>query len=172
AGTALAWHLMQAGERVCVVDDGHRTASSVVAAGLLNPLAGLRFNRRPDTTDCLDAADRWYAALAGQFGRDFHHPMPMLRLFRSEEQRRFHARRRRDPASRALLDEALPPEHLPEPIAAPFGAFVQHRTGYVDLPGLLEALRAWLDGQGALAGLAVDPSAIRPTDDRVEVAGL
>ena len=56
AGSALAWHLIEAGERVCVIDDGHCRSSTRVAAGLINPLAGLRFNRRPEVGDWLPAA--------------------------------------------------------------------------------------------------------------------
>ena len=37
AGSALAWHLIEAGERVCVIDDGHCRSSTRVAAGLINP---------------------------------------------------------------------------------------------------------------------------------------
>ena len=48
AGSLLAWLLVRAGQRVCVIDDAHASSSSVVAAGLINPLAGMRFNRRPE----------------------------------------------------------------------------------------------------------------------------
>lgn len=40
AGTALAWHLIQAGKRVLVVNDSTRPSASLVAAGIYNPLTG------------------------------------------------------------------------------------------------------------------------------------
>ncbi len=162
AGSELAWHLIRAGQRVCVIDDGHRSSSSRVAAGLINPLAGMRFNRRPEVGDWLSKAEHWYAALTEQFGAQFLHPLPMLRLFRSSDQQRFYARRREDTDSRDLLGNAFDAEHCPEAITTPHGGFVQTKTGYVDLPLLLATLRNWLRAQDALDTEAIDPTAIRP----------
>lgn len=150
AGSILAWLLIRAGQRVCVIDDGHTSSSSSVAAGLVNPLAGMRFNRRPEMDDWLGASDRCYAGLASQFGMAFFHPLPMLRLFRSEQQRRFHARRLIDPASCGLLGKTFGAQDCPEQILAPYGGFTQHRTGYVDMPSVLGSIRGWLLGSGDL----------------------
>jgi glycine/D-amino acid oxidase-like deaminating enzyme len=167
AGSALAWQLIHAGARLCVIDDGHRSSSSAVAAGLINPLAGLRFTRRPETSDWLAAADRWYAALAQRFGRPFFHPLPLLRLFRSPQQRRFYERCLADPAAVDLIGDAFGADACPEPVTAPHGGFLQHRTGYVELPHLLATLRDWLRERQALLerelplrGIEVDPSGV------------
>jgi len=172
AGSALAWSLIRAGERVGVIDDGHRSASSAVAAGLINPLAGLRFTRRPEVSDWLDAADRWYAEIARRFGRPFRHDLPMLRLFRSAEQRRFYDRQAADPENRSLIGAAFGAAACPEPIAAPYGGFLQQRTGYVDLPLLLATLRGWLRGQQCLIEDRLDPEQIVLGDGAVQVSGL
>lgn len=171
AGSALAWHLSAAGKRVCVIDDGHRSASSMVAAGLINPLAGMRFNRRPEMADWLAAADDWYTRLERHFGRRFYHPLPMLRLFRSYEQRRFYQRRVEDPASSGLVGSSFESTSCPEPVSAPFGGFLQHRTGYVDLPLLLTTLRNWLSTSATLLPLAAAPADIDCSDERVSFRG-
>jgi glycine/D-amino acid oxidase-like deaminating enzyme len=172
AGSALAWHLIHAGHRVCVVDDRHATASSMVAAGLVNPLAGMRFNRRPELPDWLAAADRWYAELEKAFDRRLFHPLPMLRLFRSAKQRRFYARRAQDPASQDLLGAAFAADGCPEPIRAPDGGFAQYRTGYVDLPRLLQGMRAWLDNQGCLVERELASAQIECSARGVHADGL
>ncbi|MCB1922776.1 MAG: FAD-binding oxidoreductase [Gammaproteobacteria bacterium] len=172
AGSALAWQLIDAGQRVAVVDDGHLSSSSIVAAGLINPLAGLRFTRRPELDDWLAAATTWYAALAAAFGRDFYHPLPMLRLLRSAEQRRFYERRAQDPLSRPLLDEAFTAATCPEPLHAPFGGFIQRQTGFVDLPNLLDALRHWLRERATLVERTLRYDEIRLDDMGVELMGL
>lgn len=172
AGSALAWQRMRCGERVCVIDDGHRSAASAVAAGLVNPLAGMRFNRRPEAGDWLAAAEHWYAALAVEFGRPLFHPRPMLRLFRSPGQRRFYDRRRADPAGRLLLGPAFAADHCPEAVAAPLGGFVQTRTGYVDVPLLLRLLREWLRARDALVEAGLAPGQVRPAAGGVVALGL
>ena len=172
AGSALAWRLHDLGERVCVIDDGHHSASSTVAAGLINPLAGMRFTLRPEVPDWLAAAERWYQELATAFGRTFYHPLPMLRLFRSVEQRRFYGRLLDDPRAQGLIGQSFAADGCPESVAAPFGGFHQQRTGYVDLPLLLGALRDWLRAMEALHEFALPPEAIRLTPDGVVASDI
>ena len=172
AGSLLAWQLIHAGQRVRVIDDAHRSSSTKVAAGLINPLAGMRFNRRPRTDDWLRASDHCYTTLAERFDKRFFHPLPMLRLFRSAQQRRFHTRRLRDPASTDLLSDAFDPADCPEPVSAPEGGFVQKRTGYVDLPLLLATLRHWLQESGNLLETGLDYTEIKVDATDVKVAGL
>jgi glycine/D-amino acid oxidase-like deaminating enzyme len=172
AGSALAWHLSAAGQRVCVIDDDHRGASSRVAAGLINPLAGMRFNRRPQVHAWLAAAEDWYASLARQFGQTYLHPLPLLRLYRSTRQRRFYQRRRDDPDSRDLLGSEFGPTACPEPIVAEHGGFTQLRTGYVDLPALLDSMAQWLRGIDALVSRALAYEQVLPVADGVGVGDL
>lgn len=172
AGSALAWHLIERGERVLVIDDNHHSSSSMVAAGLINPLAGMRFNRRPEAHDWLDAAEAWYARLAGRFGQTYHHALPMVRLFRSTGQQRFYTRRSEDAESDDLLGERFDADRCPEAVAAPNGGFLQRRTAYVDLPLLLSTLRDWLCERRAWREQAIDHAAIRPADDGIRIDDL
>ena len=172
AGSALAWMLIGAGQRVCVIDDDHVGASSAVAAGLINPLAGMRFNRRPELDDWLSAADRWYAELEAGLGQRYFHPLPMLRLFRSAEQRRFHARRILEPEAHALLGQSFESGRTPEAVAAPHGGFIQRRTGYVDLPLLLSGVRDWLSRRGSLRSQKLEYGQIAVSRDGVTAGEL
>lgn len=172
AGSALAWRLIAAGQRVCVIDDGHRSCASAVAAGLINPLAGMRFGHRPELADWLAGADHWYAELAQQFGRIFFHQLPMLRLFRSPQQQRFHAQRAADASSRDLIGAPFTSGQCPEPIVARHGGFIQRRTGYVDLPLLLASVRDWLRGRDCLVEGALAPEQIDVQSDGIRALGL
>jgi glycine/D-amino acid oxidase-like deaminating enzyme len=162
------------GQKVCVIDDGHRSASSKVAAGLINPLAGMRFNRRPEIPDWLASAENWYQRLAQNLGRRLLHPAPMLRLYRSDRQQRFYQRRCDDPASRGLglLGDEFTPEACPEAIIAEHGGFIQHRTGYVDMPALLELLGQWLRSIDALVSRDVTHDQVVATATGVRVGDL
>lgn len=172
AGSALAWHLAAAGQRVCVIDNGHRSSSSMVAAGLINPLAGMRFNRRPEVRDWLSAAEQWYAQLSQQFDRPFLHPLPMLRLLRSAQQQRFYQRRRDDRESSDLIGPGFTPSTCPEPVLAAHGGFIQFHTGYVDMPLLLGALGDWLRDNDALVAASISHDQVSPALDRVTVGDL
>ena len=42
AGSLLAWHLLRLGASIIVIDDNHAGAASLVAAGIINPISGIR----------------------------------------------------------------------------------------------------------------------------------
>ena len=167
AGSALAWHLAAAGQQVEVIDDGLKTSSSKVAAGLVNPLAGMRFNRRPEVHGWLSYAEDWYEEIGKRFDQQFYYPVPMLRLFRSNEQRRFHDRALSDPNNATLLDDRPITGDDFAGLQAQFGGFFQRRTGYLDIPGLLDTMRTWLESRSRFRRGDSPAAALEVHDDRV-----
>jgi len=172
AGSLLAWTLLRRGLRLRILDDGHRSSASVAAAGLVNPLGGMRFNRLPHLEDCLASAMALYDQLASSLGMPLWHPLPMVRLFRSAEQIRFYRRRCDDPRCAPYLDAAFAPGDSGHVLHDPHGGFRQHHTGYVPVATLLTALRSHFLAHGLLQHQAVDPAAVRLHPGRVELAGL
>jgi len=172
AGSLLAWRLLRRGRRVLVLDDGHRTAASLVAAGLINPLAGMRFNHSPHVRHWLEAVERIYGELEEAAGRPFLHWQPMVRLFRSPEQVRFYERKAALAENRWLFGERFPPESSGEPVHALHGGFFQKRTGHLDLPALLAFLSGWLEERGALRREAVDHARLAVTPDGIRYGEL
>ena len=150
AGSLLAWKLIRKGKKVLVIDNQHQHSSSIVAAGLLNPLGGMRFNHSPFVFEWIDRLENDYSQLEKLCGQPLLHWMDSLRLFRSEQQFRFHQRRLDTPQSRPLLEEKLAPSELGQPVKAPWGGFRQHRTGFVALTPLLKCISRWLLDQQAL----------------------
>ena len=144
AGSLLAWRLAQHQRRVLVVDDNHATASSMVAAGLINPLAGMRFNHSPHVHEWLLSLEQTYGELAELAGQPFLQWLDMVRLFRSAEQVRFYQRQKDSGDTDDLLGQRLDAEDFPQPVHAPWGGFEQHRTGWVRLPKLLAFMADWL----------------------------
>ena len=160
AGSLLAWHLLHAGRRVLVLDDRHSSSSSMVAAGLINPLAGMRFNCAPRTVQWLASAHAFYAELGSLYGRRYFHAIDMQRLFRSDAQVRFYQRQLERQSCLPYLGERLDAGQLDAGIRAPHGGFAQTQTGYLDMPQILTDLRDWLQHQQAYAAMAVHYSAI------------
>ncbi|WP_457669150.1 NAD(P)/FAD-dependent oxidoreductase [Thiolapillus sp.] len=155
AGSLLAWRLIEAGKKVLVVDDNHASSSTRVAAGVINPLAGKRFNHDPRILDWLECLECTYDKLARLAGQPFLEGKPMLRLFREEEQWRYYRRLPGQKGISTLLGPSFSADKAPQPVQAPLGGFIQHRTGYVRLPALLDFFRKWLHEQGALQSAAM-----------------
>jgi glycine/D-amino acid oxidase-like deaminating enzyme len=172
AGSLLAWQLIRRGRRVLVIDDGHRSSSSRVAAGLINPLAGMRFNAAAETAAWLEAMDRTYRQIAGELDSEpYLHRIDMQRLLRSPEQRRFYERQRDNPALAGYLGRPLAPGGADPGIRSPHGGFEQRATGYLDLPRLLDDLRGWLQDRGAYIRLELAYERIVLSADAVNVEG-
>lgn len=169
AGSILAWTLQQRGASVRVVDDGHHSAASTAAAGLINPLAGMRFGYHAHCREWLPSAEAFYRALSDRLGGPFLHSIDMLRLFRSGQQIRFWQRRAGDASARPLLGDRF--ERISdtgERLQAPFGGFVQHHTGYVEVNRLLETLRERLRRDGHYEQTDIAYAELRPHADRVQ----
>ncbi len=164
AGSLLAWHLIEAGRRVAVIDDADRDNASRVAAGLLNPLAGRRLRLPARLDPVLDASLTLWRRLERAFGQTFFHPLPMLRIFRDREQRRLFETLRREPAYRAFLAGRA---EVNDAILMPDGGFIQSQTGWLDTTALLDALRAWLVERHALIETRCDSDEFVPRPDHV-----
>lgn len=171
AGSLLAWTLLRRGQRVHLFDDHHASSASMAAAGLINPLGGMRFNRLPHLEACLEQVERTYRDLEATLGVPLWHPLDMVRLFREPSQRRFWERRRDDPASRRYLAEPFPAGGSGYDLNDLHGGFYQRHTGYVAVSQLLQALRRHFCAQGLLseaplaaAELHFTPSGLRYGD--------
>lgn len=140
AGSLLAWELMQRGCSVTVIDHGKENASQV-AAGLINPVTGLRLVKSAEVDTLLPAAKYCYRQLATFFRQDFYIEKTMLRVLRSEADYRQAQKRLHDDAYLAYLHKLHVPDACPYPFATPFGVLEQQQTGYLLTRPLLHCLR-------------------------------
>lgn len=140
AGTALGLELEARGIDFLVVSEGHATAASRVAAGLVNPVTGQRWTRSAHVDELLPVARAAYARWEQVLGATLWHPLRFKRLWRDASERATVetklARGDLAPyATRASADEAG---------VAIAGA------AWVDLPALLTAAAARWQAAGRL----------------------
>ena len=151
AGTLLALELERRGRRVLIADDGWRTAASRVAAGVLNPVTGMRIVKTLGADDLLPAAKRVYSALGERFGETFFREVPFYRFYSSEHEREIKAKRAADPEYAGWISEDVPAGTLcGGALADRLGGFFVHRAGWLDIPKLLDCARAEWRSRGVL----------------------
>lgn len=156
AGSLLAWHLLEAGSRVLVVDRDEEETSSKVAAGLVTPLAGARFRLPDGLEERLDYARSFYWGLEERSGLSLFHHRRIIRLFRSEDEARLWRDRLAEGDSR--YDRFHAPLVLePGRLHAPFGGFEMKEGGWLDVPAFLEYTRQVLLERASYAIASLDP---------------
>jgi len=149
AGSVLSMQLIKAGYRVAVYDEAKPGRSSVVAPGLFTPISGSRLAQPWGAPAVHEVAANFYQELERETGSSFYHPMRSVRVLDTPEERATWEVRRHKPEFARWVAETL--ERVPELPSDPphHGGLLFRNAGWVDLPAFLNAVRAWLQGQGA-----------------------
>ncbi len=145
AGTTLAWHLLEAGRRVLMIDAGEPVTSSKIAAGLITPVTGKRLYLSWRCNEFLPVARNFYLRIERHTGQTFFHDRIAVRLFRSDKERQIWQKRSVQPEYRShLLDPQPAPLVDPELTNAGHGGFAMH-AAQLDVAAYLDASRQALD---------------------------
>src|SRR6478609_7832556 len=86
AGTLLALELEKLGRRVRIIDDHHRDAASPVAAGLINPVTGMRLSPTAGAAELIPFAISTFRALELKFGVPLYRDMAVFRAYENAEE--------------------------------------------------------------------------------------
>lgn len=141
AGTTLAWHLKEAGERVLILDADRPNTASKIAAGLITPITGQRLALSWRIDEMLPAARAFYARIERRTGERFFHPRAAIRLFQNDVEREIWAKRQASEIYRTFLSQPQPTELLDPIIGDASGGGFQMETGQLDVAAYLEASR-------------------------------
>jgi glycine/D-amino acid oxidase-like deaminating enzyme len=140
AGSLLAWELIQRDCKVVIMDNGQENASQV-AAGLINPVTGMRFVKSADVDTLLPTAKQCYSKLADVFQQAFYIEKTMLRLFRSDKELTHCLKRLDNPDYQNYLGAIMPPNRPANSLSTTFGFLEQKQTGYLLISPLLACLK-------------------------------
>ncbi len=141
AGSLLSWELIQHGCTIHLIDNQQENASQI-AAGLINPVTGMRLVKNHHIDNLLPCALKTYQALNHYFKQTFYIEKPMLRVLRNEQEQLKFQQRLNDPAYSNFLDPQL--KQHPATLHAPLGIIQQKQTGYLLTQPLLTHLRHFL----------------------------
>ncbi|NOQ15617.1 MAG: FAD-dependent oxidoreductase [Methyloprofundus sp.] len=138
AGSLLGWELIKQGCSIHIIDNQKENASQV-AAGLINPVTGMRLVKNADIENLLPCAQQTYQALSDFFQQDFYISKDMLRIVRNQKELLKFEQRCQD---QSYLDYLVPElQTPPASIQAPLGVIQQKNTGYLLTRKLLNHLK-------------------------------
>lgn len=155
AGTLLAQALRARGQKVAVVDDGWKSASSQVAAGLMTPLTGRRFTLTPSYPELFAFAQARLTEL-GVF-----RPTSVYRMFADEEQRVKGRKRAEMPAYAPFIEQVTEGQGtLSSDLTDGLGGVLM-RGAWVDLRRLLSDEKARLEADGRFIAAHFEPAEVQ-----------
>ena len=141
AGSLLSWELIKHGSSIHLIDNQQENAS-IIAAGLINPITGMRLVKSNDIETLLPCAERTYQALSHFFRQNFYIKKSMLRIVRNDQELiKFQQRIKDERYLKYLKRELI---QAPELIKAPLGLIQQKQTGFLLTQKLLTCLKHYL----------------------------
>ncbi|MEZ4800765.1 MAG: FAD-dependent oxidoreductase [Flavobacteriales bacterium] len=136
AGTSLAFSLLERGHRVQLIDDGHLSSSSKVAAGMWNPASFKKLSLGWKAAEQLQLAEAFYIKIEEKLGIKFYHPMQLYRIFPDQHS----ANEWDEKSAQKEFSSILSPEIGPplKDVKAPFGYGIVKHAGWCNLPAYLQ----------------------------------
>lgn len=106
AGSVLGISLDQAGKKVLIIDNAWKGSSSMVAAGIVNPVTGRRLVKSWKTDQLLGFALQFYKSLEDLFKVKFVNQVDILRVFENVGEQNDFLSKTADPNYEQYLSEA------------------------------------------------------------------
>jgi glycine oxidase len=167
AGTVLAQTLLSKGQQVMVIDDGYRSSSSVIAAGLYNPIVFKRLTKSWMADELLEVADRFYPEMEQLLGEQFYHRKEILRFFANVEDQNNWSVKSDVPGFETYLSddefEAIDTQKVKMPFA--YGAV--KNAGYLNMSKLMNSFRNHMADKGFLVEETFDYAALTHDENGV-----
>lgn len=139
AGSLLAWELLARQKKVIVVDNAKENAS-LIAAGLINPVTGMRLVKSTGIDTLLPFAINFYRQLSIYFSQSFYIEKTMLRILRSDKELQLCQKRLQQPDYQDYLTGITDSTDY---IQSSYGLLEQKKTGYLVSKSLLSSLKQY-----------------------------
>jgi glycine/D-amino acid oxidase-like deaminating enzyme len=143
AGSTLGYALKKAGFSVAILDNKLRESSTKVAAGLVSYISGKRLTLSWRAHDLIPTALQFYQDLEKELATSFYTPLPSLRIFTTEDEKKTFEKKRNLPEYQVHYGKAYDNgKHVN--INAPFGAVEVKGSCFLDTVSFLSAMSDFL----------------------------
>lgn len=147
AGSVLSYKLLQKGCRVMVVGRQGVTTSSDVAPGLFNPVTGRKMVKTWNADALFTEIEPTYRHMEELSGASFFHYMPIYRPFTDMAEQNDWAGRQADAAYSPYIARIYDKPRFQPYVNNPYGGIQLKQAGWIDIPEMLSAWRAYLQTQ-------------------------
>lgn len=143
AGTILAFRLKSSGIPFKIIDNGFKNSSSIVAAGLWNPIVFRRINKSYMADEFLDELEIFYPEMEKLLGVKFYHLIKIARIHASKWEQDAWFEKIDLPMYENYLTKEVPNLDPSAFAKMPFGSNLVDRCGHLDTEIFLHASRRY-----------------------------
>jgi glycine oxidase len=162
AGICLAIHCMDAGHSVTLIDKG-TNRSSVVAAGMINPLVFRRMTKSWRVDEFIPYSEAFYRALEQRTETSFFHPIVIRRCIASDQEADYWKKRATDPSFRAYIQPFDEEDTKILSEQRPFGSARVNHSAYVAAEQFMTACKDLLKENSRYIDASFDFKQFEPT---------
>ncbi|WP_221393186.1 FAD-binding oxidoreductase [Dyadobacter sp. NIV53] len=170
-GASVAWHLHESGQSFQIINDDSSPSSSRVAAGIFNPLTGKKLAKTWLADDLFPYAESFYSGLEEKLHAKFIHPAPIYRPFRSIEEQNTYLAYSGDSSIAHYIGESQDQEPISEYVRMEYGGLEVVRSGWIDLPLLLDKSKEYFSQNGQYLDKKFDINDLNINDNYIEWKG-
>ncbi|MBC8110631.1 MAG: FAD-binding oxidoreductase [Verrucomicrobia bacterium] len=172
AGTVLTYTLLQAEKKVLVIDNLTQVSASQVAAGIYNPVTGMRLAKTWLADDIFPYLENFYAVMQNHLHSQFFKSCVVYRPYDSiAQQNTWIARTEHPDLKKYILNASESP--VPEDFMFhELGGLETFFSGWVDVNRMLEECRKYFQARDCYEATVFDFQDLLLTDEKVSWKGL
>jgi glycine oxidase len=144
AGICVSRHLQKQGQRITLIDNG-QNKSSVVAAGMINPIVFRRMTKSWRADAFIPYSTSFYTEMEAVLQTTFFHPITIRRFFSSLQERSFWEEKQDEPDYRAYLGQLTPRDLEFKLVTNPFGSGCVKGASYVETMPFISAAKKYFN---------------------------
>ncbi len=149
AGSVLGLLLMEHGVEVEIVDEGHQGSSSIIAAGMWNPISFRKLILSWEADKFIPVMEEVYPRFEKTLDASFYHKMPLARLFGDHGSANDWDHRATHPEVAPYLS-ADQHTDIPAYFHQPHGHGIVSNCGWLDMKVFLSVARNYFEDKGVL----------------------
>lgn len=168
AGSAIAMRAISRGYKILVLDEPSENRSSLIAAGLFNPITGKKNVKTWLADEIFPSLHEYYREVERLTKRTFFHSMPVYKPFLSLQEQNEWMGKSVEASYRDYIAGLCSGHNFGGKVNDPFGGITLKQSGYLDTRGYLESVREFLRARSAFQAerfdsdkLAVDKDSVR-----------
>jgi glycine/D-amino acid oxidase-like deaminating enzyme len=149
AGSVLAAHLLQLNQKILVIDNGHKSASTLAAAGLWNPIVFRKIGKSYMADNLVPYLYTFYQKQEENLKASFFHPITIARVFADENQKNAWLQLTQEKEFEHFVGEFVDKLSSPENIIAKNGIGKVKQSGWLNTDVFLNEFKEHLKKQDA-----------------------